>query len=424
MAQIDKQSLLQKIDYLLKTNNFSATTEDIKETIKVLNLTPSYPIVLVGGTNGKGSTCAYLTTILSNAGYKVGTFTSPHVFDYNERIKINNQPIDDSTLSESLGSVIDASKVNLGLFKTFTLTCHLIFIAQKIDIAIIEVGLGGAKDTTNLFEPTISAITGVDYDHCDILGNTLEEIGLEKAGIFRNDKPVFYGSSNPPQTVIEYAQRIKSTLNLFGQDFQFKRHDHCWDFVSKQGNLYSLPYPSMRGEEQIFNATLAIAILNQLRGSFPVSIAQIKNGLLQTTLIGRFQVMPGQPQIIFDTAHNPQAIETMYKNMVKLQFAKRNFAVFAIAQDKNWQEIVTKHAKDFDFWYLAPLENNKSADVSAIQELLLQCNAISNNIVISETVSESFTKAYQNLTNEDRLICFGSFLCVEQGYQALKRIRK
>lgn len=424
MAQIDKQSLAQQIDYLLTTTNFSAKKEDISQTINALKIVPNYPIVLVGGTNGKGSTCAYLTTILSNAGYKVGTFTSPHVFDYNERIKINNHPIDDETLSENLAKLIAASTVNFGIFKTFTLASHLIFTAQKIDIAIMEVGLGGAKDTTNMFEPTISAITVVDYDHCDILGNTLEEIGHEKAGIYRSNKPAFYGASNPPSTVVKSAHEISAELQLFGHEFQFKKHDYCWDFISKETNLYSLPYPSMRGDEQIFNATLAIAILNKLKTNFPVSIAQIKNGLLQTALIGRFQVMPGVPQIIFDTAHNLQAIETMCRNMLKLQFAKRNFAVFSIANDKNWQEIVTRHAKEFNFWYLAPLENNKSAAVEEIKNLLLQLNVQSSNIVVSKTITESFMNAYQALKSEDRLICFGSFLTVEQGYQALSRIRK
>ena len=155
----------QLISHLLTHTNFSASLLDVKKTIHKLKLQPSYPIILVAGTNGKGSCCAYLSTILSNAGYRVGTFTSPHVFEYNERIAIENKPIDDASLCQALQEVIAAAELNLGIFKTFTLAAHLIFARQQVDIAIVEVGIGGAQDATNLFEPSISAITTVALDH-------------------------------------------------------------------------------------------------------------------------------------------------------------------------------------------------------------------------------------------------------------------
>lgn len=415
----------QIINYLLNANNFNNTNVEFQHLIKVLEITPSYPIILVAGTNGKGSTCAYLTTILSNAGYKVGTFTSPHVFEYNERIQINNQPVDDNILITALDAVIKSSNDNnLGIFKTFTLASHIIFMNEKIDIAIVEVGVGGANDVTNYFEPTIAAVSNVDFDHCAILGNTLEEIGLQKAGIFRANKPALYGAINPPQTLIQYAKTINAKFTCFGQDFGFKRHEYGWDFYSPQLNLYSLPFPSMRGQEQLLNASLAIAILANLKYDFPLTSSQIKTGLLQTSLVGRFQVIPGLPQIILDTAHNIQAVEVMWQNVLKLQFAKHNYALFAIANDKNWQVIIEQQAKNYDHWFLSRLGSERSANPEDVLQKLLDCGVNSAKISISNNVTEAFLSTYNQLKQEDRLVCFGSFLTVEQAYIALHKVRK
>lgn len=414
----------QLINHLLATNNFTASNNDVKLVIDALQLTIKYPIILVGGTNGKGSTCAYLTTILTNAGYKVGTFTSPHIFDYNERIQLNNQPIDDTTLVAALNSVITNSHVNLGLFKTFTLAAHQIFTQQKVDIAVIEVGLGGAQDCTNLFEPSISAITNVELDHCDILGYDKESIAKEKSGIFRANKPALFGSRDIPQVINDTAQAINAQLSIYGNEFSARKHDFSWDFISNDGNLYSLPLPSMRGQEQLANASLAIAILQKLRTQFPVSSAQIKQGLLQTHLIGRFQVMPGVPQIVFDTAHNPQAIELMCQNMIKLPFAKRNLAVFSIADDKDWQTIINTYATQFDSWYIARINSPRSVDPEELQKQLIAQGVSPTAIHIAEDISAAFDTAYSQLTQDDRVVCFGSFLVVEEAYQALQRFRK
>lgn len=415
-------TLTDNINTILNTSNFVASEDELKVVIQVLNISPTYPIILVGGTNGKGSTCAYLTTILVHAGYNVGTFTSPHLFEYNERIKVNNTNIDNETLNNVLEKILNYSNT-LGLFKTFTLASHLIFQEKKIDIAIVEVGLGGKNDPTNLFEPYISAITGVDYDHCDILGESLEKIGKEKSGIYRSNKYALYGSQNPPTSITNAINNIGAIPYLFSHDFDYKRNEYSWNFISQKLNLYSLPFPSMRGKEQLDNATLAIAILSLLRDKFPVNSSQIKNGLLQTSLIGRFQVMPGTPQIVFDTAHNEQAVETMYNNVLKLHYAKRNFALFGIAEDKNWQNIIKKHAKNFDHWFVAPIKSVKSVDAIQIKELLRTLGIKDSSITISNSIADSFETAYKQLKSDDRLVCFGSFLTIEEAYKTFQGIR-
>ena len=413
----------QLISHLLTHTNFSASLLDVKKTIHKLKLQPSYPIILVAGTNGKGSCCAYLSTILSNAGYRVGTFTSPHVFEYNERIAIENKPIDDASLCQALQEVIAAAELNLGIFKTFTLAAHLIFARQQVDIAIVEVGIGGAQDATNLFEPSISAITTVALDHCELLGNSIEEIGAQKAQIYRPFKPAFFASKHIPQSVLEYAQQIHAQLELAGRDFSYTRQALSWNFYTDQQNYYSLPYPSLRGVEQLENASLALAILVELREQFPLSLAQIKAGLLQTTLIGRFQVLAGVPQIVLDTAHNPQAIDTMCENMLKLPFAKRNFALFGVAKDKNWQEIIRKSNKNFDYWYIAPLNSERTEQPQLIADYLVSLGVSTKNIYQLPNIKSAFTQCYQQLTSDDRLVCFGSFLVVEEASHAIQEVR-
>lgn len=412
------------INHLLSAGNFTVNTDYLSSLINRLNIEPSYPIVLIGGTNGKGSTCAYLTTILTNAGYKVGTFTSPHIFEYNERIQINNKTIDDATLSNALEQIITASTDNIGMFNAFTLASHIIFCQHKIDIAIVEVGLGGRCDPTNLFDPDISAITGVDLDHCAILGDTLDKIGLEKAHIYRSNKPALFGSKNTPDSVKKYASSICAEFKQIDEQFGYRTHDHSWDFYSPKLNLYSLPFPSMRGKEQLANASLALAIMAELREKFPVNSSQIKNSLLQTSLVGRFQVLPGTPQIVFDTAHNPQALEAMWNNVLKLHFAKRNFAVFAIANDKDWQKIIAIHARHFDEWFISDLNTTRSADKSDIQQALLNHKVPACNIHLYESLEDATISAYNNLSTEDRMVCFGSFITVEHSYKAIKKVRK
>lgn len=422
MAQIDQKHAL--IQHLISASNFADTKQHILEAINALQIKPNYPIILVGGTNGKGSTCAYLSTILTIAGYKVGSFTSPHVFEYNERIAINNQPVSDLDLTKALEQVIDATSYNLGLFKTFTLASHLIFAKYKIEIAVVEVGIGGRNDVTNLFEPDVSIISTVAMDHCQLLGADIESIGLQKAHIYRVKKPALFGSSNIPQSVTNYAKEINADFMRLNHEFSYKKNAQSWDFSSEEQKLYSLPYPSLRGEEQVQNATLALAALYKLRDKFPLTSAQIKNGLLQTKLFGRFQVLPGTPQIVFDTAHNPQAIESLRQNMLKLHFARRNFAVFGVAADKDWVQIITSCSQDFDAWYIAPINSERSAKIEQLVQELIRNGVNSKNIIINSDIESATEKCYQQLNSEDRMVCFGSFLVVESAYKAIEKVRK
>lgn len=390
----------------------------INSLIARLGIKPTYPIVLVAGTNGKGSTCGYLANILSNAGYKVGKFSSPHLFNYNERISINNQLINDSDLIDGIAYILKNSDYPLNLFSVFTLVAHIYFIRQNIDIAIIEAGIGGRLDVTNLFEPLIGAITNIALDHCDILGDSIATIALEKSGIFRPNKYAFVASQDLPNELISKLTQEQVKLQLIGKDFSYTSHELSFDVVYKDKSYYTLPYPSMRGMEQLANATLAIAIINSLQNSFPVSLHNIKKGLLDTSLIGRFNLLPGQPQIILDVAHNPSAVNIMLKNMIKLPYAKNNYAVFGLAVTKDLDSIINLCKDTFKKWYIAPLTSSNSYSNEQIYQSLISHGIAPDNIIKSQNVKDAYTKAKAQITLAERLICFGSFLLVSEIYES------
>lgn len=412
-------SLEQILTKLQESGNFSNNLPEIQETIQQLGLNPSYPIILIGGTNGKGSVCTYLSTILVNAGYWVGTFTSPHVSLYNERIQINNINVDDNTLNEALTEVLHvyhkiANNTNIGLFKAFTLAAHLTFMRKKIDIAIVEVGIGGKNDVTNLFEPLISAITNVDFDHRNILGDTLDAIATQKAGIFRHDKWAFFGSTNIPNTVVEYANLIGAKLQIMGKDFALQKDELSMSVRCNIKKYFSLPYPALRGIKQADNAALAIAILDKLHTLVPVSLNHIKSGLLTTSLIGRFQVLPGIPQTILDVAHNPPAVTHILENMLKLPSCKNTYAVFAIANDKDIEQIIFICRNIFSKWYIAKLNSSRALDPNKIALILFENGLKKEQIVICDNIQDAYEKAKYAANNDDRIVAFGSFLVIEE----------
>lgn len=412
-------SLDQTLRKLLESNNFSNNLPEIQKTIQQLNINPSYPIILIGGTNGKGSVCAYLSTILVNAGYLIGTFTSPHVLDYNERIQINNSNVDDDTLNEALTTVLQTyhkitNSNDIGLFKAFTLAAHLIFAQKKIDIAIVEVGIGGKNDVTNLFEPLISAITNIDFDHRNILGNTLDEIGIQKAGIYRKDKWALFGNVTIPNSIIQQANLIGAKLQIFGKDFILQKDELSISVHCNNKNYFSLPYPALRGIKQADNAALAIAILDKLSSIVPVGLNHIKSGLLTCSLIGRFQVLPGLPQTIVDVAHNPPAVTHLLENVLKLPSCKNTYAIFGIANDKDIEQISFSCRNVFSKWHIAKLNSPRALAADEIALTLFEMGLRKEQIVICDSIKDAYEKTKCLANDDDRIVAFGSFLVVEE----------
>ncbi|MBQ9725050.1 MAG: bifunctional folylpolyglutamate synthase/dihydrofolate synthase, partial [Neisseriaceae bacterium] len=301
--------------------------ERISRVKQQMALNPTCPVITVGGTNGKGSVCAFLTQIYVQAGYQVGTLTSPHLLRFNERIAINGKPVEDDTIIQAFEKIEQSRGTTaLSYFEFNALAAVLIFMQHNVDVMILEVGLGGRLDATNTWDADVSVVVSVDLDHQHFLGDTVEKVAFEKAGIFRPNRPAICGQNPPPKSLVDYAQTIGSPLLSFKQDFDIAYHDEKqWSFQFNPHNNLSgslkekrrnaLPLPALRGDYQIDNAAVALAVVECLFNRLPVDNGAIRQGLLLAENAGRFQVLAGRPIRVFDVGHNPHAARALKKNL-------------------------------------------------------------------------------------------------------------
>ena len=281
-------------------------------------------IFTIAGTNGKGSTCALIDSILRQAGYSVGLYTSPHLVQFNERAKINGQTVSDACFIEAFQQV-EAARcqtpvIELTYFEFTTLAIVLIFARHNLDAFVLEVGLGGRLDAVNCFDTDCAICTSIDIDHQEYLGNTREAIGFEKAGIFRTNKPAIVADPSPPESIARHAVALGAQLWQSGSDFRFTGGDQQWDYRGRTQNRLALPYPALRGTNQLLNASAALAALEAMRSVLPVSAQAVRQGLLLVDLPGRFQVLPGQPATVLDVAHNPHAAAHLAASLENMGF--------------------------------------------------------------------------------------------------------
>ena len=373
------------------------------------------PVLTVGGTNGKGSTVAYLEAILRAANYRVGSYTSPHIYHYNERIRINGADIDDATLCAAFEQVDQArGDVALTYFEFGTLAALCIFAQSNLDVVVLEVGLGGRLDAVNVIDADVSIITTVDIDHTDWLGKDIESIAREKAGIMRADKPVIYGDVRVPQAVRAAAASLHANLLVLGEDYLYQAiADNTWQL---RGNLVfypNLPRPILAGGFQLQNAAAAIIALDCLQTNLPVVPAAINQGLRQTRLPGRFQRVREQPSVILDVAHNAQAARALAQLLDDEPGSGRTLAVVAMLSDKAIADVVNALAGQIDIWFTAGLGGPRglSADLMAAA-----VKAIGGSVKLCAhlTVAEACTAALQEATEIDRIIVLGSFHTVAE----------
>ncbi|MGB9151212.1 MAG: bifunctional tetrahydrofolate synthase/dihydrofolate synthase [Burkholderiales bacterium] len=386
-----------------------------------LNLTPAFPIITVAGTNGKGSTCAYLEAILSRAGYRVGCYTSPHLLNYNERVRINGSVADDRALCDAFAQ-IEAARADISLtyFEFGTLAAMLLFNMNKLDVAILEVGLGGRLDAVNAFDADCSIIVSVDLDHQDYLGDTREKIGAEKAGVYRADRPAICGDIEPPSSVIEHAKNISARLQLINRDFGFVKMEQQWQFWNHAGKKHALPYPALRGTYQLHNASCALAALDALREKLPVSLNDIKRGLLEVDLPGRLQVLPGQPVVVLDVAHNPHAAAALAAGLGNMGFYQNTHAVFAMLKDKDIAAVISAVKHRMDFWYVAGLSAPRGASDEMLARLLDAAGESAKTRRFG-SVASAYAAACEAAAQNDRIVVFGSFYTVAEVMRAIRQ---
>jgi len=377
-----------------------------------MGLALSCPIITVGGTNGKGSTCAMLESILRAGGYRTGLYTSPHLLRYNERVRLNGAEAGDAALCAAFAAVeAERGEISLTYFEFATLAAIWLFIREKPDVVVLEVGLGGRLDAVNAFSADCAVVTSVAIDHCDYLGDTRAAIGFEKAGIFRTGRAAIYAERNPPQSVVGHAAQIGARMLQIGKDFDCRAESGQWAFRGQDMRLDGLPFPALRGSYQLVNASAALAALEQLKDRLPLTHNDIRRGLLEVVLPGRFQVLPGRPQIILDVAHNPHAALALAENLGNLPPSGKTIAVFAMLRDKDIAGVVRNLRGVVDIWLLAGIDQPRGASA---EELLavLRAEDLAEKALLFADVAAAYLRACNMAGDDDRIAAFGSFYTV------------
>jgi dihydrofolate synthase/folylpolyglutamate synthase len=383
------------------------------------------PVILVGGTNGKGSTCAMLESILLAAGYRVGLYTSPHLLHYNERVRIDGVAVDDVRLCEAFAHVeLARGDAALTYFEFGTLAAWDVFAAAEVDAVILEVGLGGRLDATNIYEPDCAIVTGVDLDHMDFLGPDREAIGREKAGTFRGGIPAICGDPQPPQSLINHAGAIGAPLQVMGRDFGYQRQDMQWLYWARGVDVEivrrgGLAFPALRGDRQLANAACALAALDAMHLRLPVAMKDIRQGLGGVELAGRFQVLPGRPVVVLDVAHNPQAARVLADNLGGMAFHRNTWAVFGMLADKDSDGVIDALRGRVTHWLPCVLEGSRAASADFLAGRL-RAVAI-EPAGCFDTPAAALVYALENAGEDDRILAFGSFLTVAAALHALGR---
>ena len=379
-----------------------------------LNLDPDFPVIVVGGTNGKGSVCAMLESVLHEAGYRVGCYTSPHLLRYNERVRVGKQQASDQELCASFEKIEQVrGDIPLTYFEFGTMAAMQLFIEHKVDVAILEVGLGGRLDAVNVFDADCAVVTSVDIDHIDYLGETREQIAFEKAGIFRKEHVAIFADSDVPQAISDYADKIGADLWCIGQEFGFTVHQGQWDYRSKSGQRTALPHPALRGTFQLHNASAVLAALDALKARLPVSMEAVRRGLVTVQLAGRFQFVPGKPQLILDVAHNPHAALALAQNLASLPPCPHTYAVFAMLKDKDMAGVVEALNPHIDTWLVAGIDAPRGASAEELACVLHRCGvrgAVSTFADTAHAIAHACNVAGEN----DRIVAFGSFYTVAE----------
>jgi dihydrofolate synthase/folylpolyglutamate synthase len=430
-APSNTASLAEWLSYLeqLHPNAIDMGLERVREVAARLPLETTALKIVVGGTNGKGSTCAMLEAILLAAGYRVGLYTSPHLVNFNERARLNGEIASDAEFVRYF-SMVEAARqgVSLTYFEYSTLATLAMFAAAPLDVMVLEVGLGGRLDAVNIVDADCSIITSVDIDHVDWLGDTREKIGFEKAHIYRNGCPAICSDPAPPQSLLDYAQKIGCDLWLFGRDFNYSGDRQQWAFAGRHQRRNALAYTALRGANQLLNAAGALAALEALRERLAVPQQAVRLGLLQASLPGRFQILPGQPTVILDVAHNPHAAAVLEKNLGNMGFHPYTYAVFGMLSDKDIAAVVKHMAPRIDHWFCADLPGARALAAGQLSAKVKECIAGNQKpgeaeVAVSSfaSVAEALAAAHKLSKPDDRIIIFGSFLTVAGALQASGR---
>ncbi len=387
------------------------------------------PVVTVTGTNGKGSTCAMLDAVLRCAGHSTGLYTSPHLTRYNERVRIKGNDATDAELLAAFNAVEDArlatrthdgTPLLLTYFEFGTLAALWLFARAELDALVLEVGLGGRLDAVNVVDADVAVVTSVAIDHTDYLGPTREDIGREKAGVFRAGRPAICADPHPPASVVAHAAEIGAQMIQIGRDYGFVNEGSQWKYWGPRGERFGLPVPALRGAYQLGNAATVIAIIDVLRETLPVRSGALREGLLTVELPGRFQVLPGRPTIVLDVAHNPHAATVLADELGAMGYYPRTFAVFGMFADKDISGVAALMNSRVDGWFIAPLPGPRGAGTDVIRDALVAAGVDASALRNFPDIGSAFAAAREAAGEADRIVVFGSFLTVAAGLAAMR----
>ena len=401
----------------LHPKNIDMGLDRVRTLVERMGLKFECPVITVAGTNGKGSTCAMLEACLLEAGYRPGVYTSPHLVHFQERCRLYGETVQPDELLSHFARVeaarVQGGEISLTYFEFTTLAILSLMGSSHLDVAILEVGLGGRLDAVNAIDPTCSVITSVDLDHMDFLGSDRETIGREKAGIMRTGCPVIVSDPVPPQSVIDRATEIGADLWLFGRDFNFTGDKQQWGWAGRGRRYSGLAYPALRGANQLVNASGVLAALEALRSEIPVTAQAIRNGLAMVALPGRFQIIPGQPALVLDVAHNAHAVAALTENLDAMGFYPRTHAVFGAMADKDVAPMLARVGPLVDRWYFCDLPTERAATATQLHEKWQATNARKDVQASTHAGPQAaFDAAVAAADPTDRIVVFGSFFTV------------
>ena len=391
--------------------------ERVKVVADRMGLQLKCPVITVAGTNGKGSTCAMLESILRQAGYRTGVYTSPHLVRFEERLRIGGETVDAAELVASFVTVararVENAEVSLTYFEFSTLAILDVMAHSNLDVAILEVGLGGRLDAVNIMDADCAVITSIDLDHMALLGDNRESIGFEKAGIMRAGRPVVVSDPVPPKSVLNRAKALGADLWQFGHDFNFSGDKQQWGWAGRGRRYSGLAYPALRGANQLVNAAGVLAALTALRDKLPVTAQAVRNGLAFVELPGRFQIIPGQPQLVLDVAHNPHSVAALAANLDAMGFFPTTHAVFGAMADKDLGPMLARVNPLIDKWYFTDLPTPRAESAANLQAKWraqntrtdVVCANFANPVTALQAAIDAAEPA-------DRIVVFGSFYTV------------
>lgn len=385
-------------------------------------LRPDYrpPVTItVGGTNGKGSCVAMLEAILKAQGVSVGAYTSPHILDYNERIRIDGLPVSDQAIVDVFARIDEArGDISLSFFEFATLAALELFALAEVRVQLLEVGLGGRLDAVNIVDADVAVITSIDIDHKDWLGETRERIGVEKAGIFRSGRPAVIGDRRPPLSLLQQADQRQAPLQRLGFDFDHSRRDRDWDWSGPDHAWKRLPLPALPGSQQLDNAAMVMAALRALGDRLPVTQDAIVQGLEAVRLPGRYQLLPGPPQVLLDVAHNPQAAGLLAEYLRNQYPGRRIVALFTAMCDKDIEGILDVMRQAVDAWVLLELPGNPRAASGGRLVEAFRKVGLPFPLASFQDCSEAIACLEQQAGPEGLIVVFGSFFLVAEFFRS------